>query len=86
MDFATALRQQIVTRKATRRSKRLLELIDGPKSARRTRVLERLESHARVTAGVAQAGAIDWSSIDWGKLFESILQLVLMLLPLFAKT
>lgn len=87
MDFATALREQIVSRKATRRGKRLLALIDSKPSKRRTRVLARLESHARVAAaegGVTfGVGAIDWSKIDWGKLFETILTLLLRLLPLF---
>lgn len=84
MDFATALREQIVTRKATRRSKRLLALIDSKPSDKRTRILERLERHARVAANLHEdADGVDWSKIDWGALFETILALVLKLLPLF---
>jgi hypothetical protein len=89
MDFASALREQIVTRKVRGlRARRLLALIDGPKTRRRERVLTRLERHAtaelvsmgRMTAAQA-AGAIDWSAIDWNKVFDVILKILLAILP-----
>lgn len=83
MDFATALRAEIVTRKASVRARRLLRIIDGPKNARRRRVLERMERHTRAEIGAGGTGKIDWSKIDWEKLFEQILKLLMAILPLF---
>lgn len=80
-DFATVLRTEIVTRKATRRSARLLKIIDAKPSKRRTRILARLEAHAAVAAG-GEVGKIDWSAIDWTKLFNVLIELLLKLLPL----
>ena len=82
MDFETALRREITSRKATKRAKRILAILDAPKSKRRTRRLERMERHAAVVADLDSVGAIDWGSIDWAKLFEQILAILMKLLPL----
>lgn len=82
-NFETALRTEIVTRKATRRSKRLMELLDSKPSKLRTARLARLERHAALVAGVEGGVGFDWGSIDWAKLFDSILALLLKILPLF---
>ncbi len=68
--------------------RRLRQLLDAKPSARRTRILARLERHVAaelVEHGVKGAGEVgfDWSSIDWGKVLDFIMKLVLMLLPLF---
>lgn len=89
MDFETALREQLNARPKSRFrgrwAQRLLKLVNGPPSAKRTRILARLESHARahlVSEGMASAtGAIDWSSIDWNKVFDTILKILMALLP-----
>lgn len=82
MDFETALRAQIATRKATRRAKRLLAILDAPRSRARTRRIERMERHAAAAAGLNSTAGIDWESIDWSKLFETILSILMKLLPL----
>lgn len=81
MNFAQALRQQIVDGGFRVRGKRLLAIIDGPHSRRRTRILERLERHARVQMGFGEKQKIDWSTVDWGKLFEELLKFFLAILP-----
>lgn len=89
--FESALREQIESRPKTRRTRAIQKILDAKPSRRRTRILARLERHAQVhveeTTGkpmkVGANGAIDWSSIDWTKLFESILSLLMLILPLF---
>lgn len=87
MDFETALREQLETQPRGRiRGKRLLKILDSKPSKRRTRILARLEAHARthlVSEGVVGADAVgfDWSSVDWQKVFDVILKILLALLP-----
>lgn len=87
--FEDVLREQLAKKpRKGRRERRLLELIDSRPSARRTRVLARLERHARaflVSEGAVGegVGAIDWASIDWEKFFSNLLKLLLAILPLF---
>lgn len=92
MDFETALKEQLNSRPKgwfrARIAQRLLKLVNGPPSAKRTRILAKLESHVRahlVNEGVVGASAVgfDFSTIDWAKLFESIFKLLMLLLPLF---
>ncbi len=86
MDFLTALREQVEVKKS-RKGRLLLKRLDGMTAARRKRVVARLERHA--TAFLAgegvKVGAVgfDWSSVDWSKFFESLLKLLLLILPLF---
>ena len=80
-NFETALRNQIASNKATRRAKRLLAFLDAPRTKLRAARLKRMEQHAALEAGVAVG--VDWAEIDWSKLFERILSLILSILPLF---
>lgn len=80
-----------------RRGRKLLELINSRPSRARTRKLARLERHALASLDKKQlaklnvpAGAlfgddeglgIDWSQIDWGKILDTLLDILLKLLP-----
>ena len=65
----------------SRRGKKILAIINGPRNKRRERILNRMERHALAHMG-AGADGIDWSTIDWAKVIEGLLKLLLMLLPL----
>ena len=78
-----------------RRGKRILDIVNSPPSKRRDRVLERLQAHSKASLPDAQLkkasstgdmhGVIDWSKltqIDWGKIIEVILPILLKLLPI----
>ncbi len=81
MNFEDALREQIEARpRLGLKGRRIRAILDARPSKRRTRQLERMEAHAAAVVG-KPAGAIDWSAIDWAKLFEQILALLLALLP-----
>ena len=84
MTFLEALREQVEVRKS-RRGRLLLRRLDAMTPARRARVLVRMEAHARthlVAAGMASAtGVIDWSSIDWSKVLDVILKILMAILP-----
>lgn len=85
MTFLESLREQVETRKS-RRGRLLLKRLDRMRPARRKRVVARLEAHARahlVSERLlsADAGAFDWSSINWGKVFDVLLQILMALLP-----
>jgi hypothetical protein len=87
MTFAEALKQQLESRKLTRRGKRLLDLINSKPSRRRGRILERLERHARIHlnqegVGTTWQGWDGLKNVDWDKVFEGLLKLLLALLPL----
>lgn len=88
MDFETALRAQILAEPGRkRRAKKLLAVMDEPASPRRSRIMERLKAHA--IAHLAQEGidasgvGFDWSSVDWSSLFQGLIKILLLLLPLF---
>lgn len=97
--FEQAFREQLLADpKLKRRGRRLLAIIDGPASRRRTRRLARMERHAlacldekqllalkvpaTVLADPNGLSAIDWSKIDWKKVFMTILETLLKFLPL----
>ncbi len=87
MDFLTALREQCVAR-GGHAAHHVLHVLDMPDSPRRTRILARMERHARAhlsEEGVAgmDATAIDWGAIDWAKFFDGLIKLLSILLPLF---
>ena len=83
MTFEQALREQCEkTTDRKRRSKRILAVLNSKPSKRRTRQLERMEQHAKVELEMTWRVNIDWSEIDWSKVFETILKLLLALLPL----
>jgi hypothetical protein len=83
MDFEQALREQLeADPKRTLRARLLLEVLNRRPSKRRTWILNRLEAHAAAAAGVEDQVGIDWGAINWQKLFETILQILLAILPL----
>jgi len=76
--FESALQQQLRSKKKlSMRDKRILRVLDGAPSAARTRKINRWENGARGVIGAdPTAGVIDWSKIDWAKLFEVILAMI----------
>lgn len=84
MTFLEALREQVETRKS-RRGRLLLRRLDRMRPARQSRVVARLESHARahlIHEGLAASvGAIDWGAINWERVFEVLLQILMAILP-----
>jgi hypothetical protein len=87
VDFQTALREQCVAR-GGHAAHHILHVLDMPDSPRKTRIIARLEGHARthlVEEGAVGAGveAIDWGSIDWAKFFDGLIKLLSLILPLF---
>jgi hypothetical protein len=88
--FETALKAAVASRPPRKGfwAKRLQKLLDAPPSERRTKILARLERHVRaelVEQSVAGADSVgfDWASVDWAKVLDIVLKLVLLLLPLF---
>lgn len=87
--FEQALREQIESSGTRRvRARRLLKVLNARPSARRTRVLARLERQAArflEDEGVAAGRAgIDWGAIDWAALFDRLLKFLLSILDVFA--
>lgn len=81
-DFAYQLKTRLeADPNLSRRGARVLEIINGRRSGRRTRLLVRMERHAAAVVG-KDAGAINWATIDWKKLMLDILAVLLKLLPL----
>jgi len=86
--FVDVLKEQIDSRKIKLlgKGKRLKELLDEKPSRRRTRILNRLERHARVQLeeeGIKVGD--DWSTVserDWNKFFTNLLNFLISLLPL----
>ena len=70
-------------------AKRVMEVINGRKSLRRTLILNAMERHARAQ-GAADQGvdieAIDWSKIDWAEVLGVVLKILLLFLPLVMGT
>lgn len=81
--FAAALQQKLAGKeKLTLDERRILRIINAKDSARRTRQLERMEGHVRVHLDFGTR-PVDWSrDIDWPVLLETILRLLVKLLPL----
>jgi hypothetical protein len=79
--FAVALREQAVARGGLR-ARRLIKFLDSPSSSAKARRLRRMEDRVAGHIGLA-APKIDWSTVDWGALFDKILELLLKILPLF---
>ena len=86
-DFEFNLRKHLEANPSRkRRAKRILAILDSKPSRRRTRRIEAMEKH--VEAQLAASGRMkywvdmpDWSAIDWAKLIDIILKLLLALLP-----
>ena len=90
MTFDEALKQQLLKHKRTRgNAGKLLVLINEKQSTRRTKILDRLERHARVFLkdhGYKNVEEInDWSGLsdkDWDKFFDSLLKFLTAILPI----
>lgn len=83
VSFEDALRDQIESRPETIRSRRILNVLDMEPGARRTRILERMERHAITHLDIkGEPGKIDWQNIDWAALFDKLLKLLALILPL----
>jgi hypothetical protein len=67
--------------KATHLAKKVLAVIDGPESHRRTLVLSAMERHAAAHLGES-VDKIDWSKVDWAVVLYGILRVLILLLPL----
>lgn len=83
--FAGALGNQLAKKdKLTRQEKHIATIINSPDSPRRDRQLLRMERHVRAHLDLHPTDAVDWSrDIDWPTLLQTILQLLIKLLPLF---
>lgn len=83
--FAGALQKQIgKLERKTLAEKRIERIINSPDSAKRDRQLDRMERHVRVHLNLSPTAAVDWGAdIDWPALLETILELLIALLPLF---
>jgi hypothetical protein len=90
VNFETALRAQVEKRpRLGLKGRRILSVLNSRPSKRRARILARWEEvataavHAQAGTDPGKTGAIDWENIDWKKLFQTILELLLKFLPLF---
>lgn len=86
-DFVLNLEKQIeATGSRRRRAARVLAILKAPDSLRRTRQVEMMEAHCaaqvRCVQGRAAHAEIDWSKIDWAALFDTLIKLLIALLPL----
>lgn len=80
-DFREALIEQLEsTPSLRRRGKRILDILKGPKTRRRDRIVARMETHTRLVIGEADA-EVDWSKVDWKSVIEIVLKFLLALLP-----
>jgi hypothetical protein len=86
VDFETALKEQFAARMGGKRLRRwernLKELLEAGPSKKRTRILQRLERHARAALDLDARAAIDWSAIDWDKVFDFVMKVIMAILPL----
>lgn len=65
-----------------RRGKKILAVIQSRPSKKKDRILARMERHAAAAIDRDVGVGIDWSEIDWKKVIEIIIKVLLMLLPL----
>ncbi len=82
MTFEEALRDQIEGRPDTIRSRRVLAVLDMEPSARRDRILGRMERHAAAHLELkGEPGKIDWGAVDWAKVFDLVMKILAAILP-----
>ncbi len=82
--FAGSLSKQLASKgKLTLQERHLQRILNGPDTPRRDRQLARMESHVRVELNLSPTAVVDWSAIDWPTMIQRVLQLLIMLLPLF---
>ena len=83
--FVDNLKQNILaSSEDTLRAHRILRIINGPDSWRRTQHITAWESSVREHYNLG-VGSIDWATVlQWAKVIANIIGFILMLLPLFA--
>lgn len=82
-NFATNLRLHLLAMSdRTYQEDRILAMLDEPDGPRHRRQLRRMETRCRHEAGYSSSEGIDWSSIDWAKVLQIFIKVLLTLLPL----
>ncbi len=83
--FAGALQGQLAKLDRKTLSERRIErILNSPDSEKRDRQLSRMERHVRAHLDLHPTNAVDWGAdIDWPSLLETILDLLIAILPLF---
>ena len=82
-DFETNLRAQIAKDPNQKRWRRVKRILAMKPSLRRKARLTLMEHRVSSRFGLQEVGGIiDWSKIDWNKVFEEIAKIILALLPL----
>jgi len=74
---------QLKKKAGGRRIQRILNLPES--NDRRARVLARMESEARLHAGLKQTGKVDWATAapDFNTIFEFLMEIVQALMKIF---
>ncbi len=86
MTFREALLLHTKDIHVSKRVQSLREVLLARPSKLRDRRIARLEAHARAHLGLSSDAEIDWSTVDWSKIISGLLQVLLLLLPLFLET
>lgn len=60
----------------------ILKIINAPDSPKRTRQLAVMEELTRAHLRLPAQGVIDWSSIDWSKILQGLIRVLIAILPL----
>ena len=82
MTFEQALREQLTaTPDLRRRGKKILAILNARPSRKRERQIHRMRKHVEAEIPY-EVDYDEWDEIDWPTLLESILRLLLLLLPL----
>lgn len=77
--FAEKLKQHLeASPKLTRRGAKVLAVLKSRPSRRKERQIRRMELHA--AAELDQDGAVDWNALNWDRLIEQILSVLLKVL------
>lgn len=60
----------------------ILKIINAPDSPKRTRQLAVMEELTRAHLHLPAQGAIDWSQVDWSKILQGLIRVLIAILPL----
>jgi hypothetical protein len=82
VSFETALRGELAKHPDHPHTARVLKVLDMESGARRNRILNRMERHVATHLDVGDVAKFDWQSVDWASLFDTIVKLIIALLPL----
>ena len=81
--FDGALAVQMKSQKhLTAGERKVAAILNSPDSPTRSRKVAYMESHIRVALDLSPTAAIDWSTINWAKVFQTIMSILIALLPL----